>query len=495
MEITTRLPLLTRTSLAARSKLLSGIIRASTRLSDEKLVRAIRRLAGTNQFPMGQQFLEKALVSLKRALGRANPRCRSKLIENLIINEMVRGQTQRNWVTEQLGYEIPLLLVLSPTMRCPLRCYGCYSAEYARNSDLEYPVLDRLVSEAKSLGDYYMVVSGGEPFVYEGIFDLWRKHDDVYFQVYTSGVELDADNVARLAELGNVMPCISVEGFEEQTDRRRGQGHFQMLLKVFARLREAGVPFGFSATATRENNELITSDEFVRFYTEQGALLGWYFQYMPIGREPALDLLPTPAQRLSRYHRLQALRETHDLLLADFWNDGPLVGGCIAGGRRYLHINNAGDVEPCVFCQLTTDNIHDKTLLDVLQTSRLLAAIRKRQPYSDNYLRPCMIIDNPQVLQDVVEEARPRETCRGGALRLVRDLKPMLLDYAAQWQSLAEPLWQERYQELYREPIAEAHALAERHDRNHQRAEPVEPKVARRLATGASPPHPQRAGS
>jgi MoaA/NifB/PqqE/SkfB family radical SAM enzyme len=467
MDIRIRMPFPRRASVCAKSRLIAGIVRASSHFTDERLVRSVRGLAGQNQFPMGQQFLEKALVSLKRALRRANPRCRAKIIDNLIINEMVRGQAQRSWVSEQLGYEIPLLLVLSPTMRCPLRCYGCYSAEYARNSDLEYPVLDRIVSQAKELGAYFMVISGGEPFIYEGIYDLWRAHDDVFFQVYTSGVELDDHNVATLAKLGNVMPCISVEGFEAETDRRRGKGHFRMLLQAFARLRNAGIPFGVSATATRENNEIITSDEFVRFYAEQGALVGWYFQYMPIGREPIFDLLPTPAQRLSRYHRIQALRDRHDILLADFWNDGPLVGGCIAGGRRYLHINNAGDVEPCVFCQLSTDNIHDKSLLDILRVSPLLAAIRKRQPYADNYLRPCMILDNPDVLQAVVDEAKPHETCRGGALRLVRDLKPMLLEYADQWKGLAEPLWKERYKALYEKPMAEAHALAKSHDRHH----------------------------
>jgi MoaA/NifB/PqqE/SkfB family radical SAM enzyme len=470
MDIQPRLPFSKRTSLAAKSALLSGIVRASTHLPDETLVRAVRRLAGTNQFPMGQKFLEKALISLKRALGRANPRCRTKLIENLIINEMVRGQVQRNWITEQLGYEIPLLLVVSPTMRCPLRCYGCYSAEYARDSDLDYDTFDRVTGEAKSLGAYFMVVSGGEPFIYPRIYDLWHKHDDVWFQVYTSGVGLNDRNVARLATLGNVMPCISVEGLEDETDRRRGRGHFKRLLEAFARLRNAGIPFGFSATATRENNVLITSDEFVEFYAGQGALAGWYFQYMPIGREPALELVPTPEQRLARYHRLQELRDKHDILLADFWNDGPLVGGCIAGGRRYLHVNNKGDVEPCVFCQLSTDNLHDKSLLDVLRTSRLLAAIRKRQPYSDNYLRPCMIIDNPEVLQAVVDEANPRETCQGGALRLVRDLKPTMMSYASRWQALAEPVWREGYEALYRKPIAEAHALSESHDQRHPQA-------------------------
>jgi hypothetical protein len=134
MEIQTRLPLSKRTPLCAKTALLSGIIRASTHLPDAWLVHAVRRLAGSNQFPMGQNFLEKALVSFKRAMGRANPRCRAKLIENLILNQIVRGQAQRNWISEQLGYEIPLSLVVSPTMRCPLRCYGCYAAEYARKS-------------------------------------------------------------------------------------------------------------------------------------------------------------------------------------------------------------------------------------------------------------------------------------------------------------------------------------------------------------------------
>ncbi len=490
MNIELELPFAKRSSLGVKSALLSGIIRASTHVPDEWLLRAVRRLAGSNQFPMGQRFLEKALLSLKRALGQANPRCREKLIQNLIINEMVRGQTQRNWITEQLGYEIPLLLVVSPTMRCPLRCYGCYSAEYERDSDLDFQTFDRLLTEAESLGNYFIVVSGGEPFVYEGIYDIWRKHENIWFQVYTSAIALNQANVEKLARLGNVMPCISVEGFEEETDRRRGQGHFKRLLDAFARLREAGVPFGFSATATRENNEIVTSDEFVKFYAEQGALLGWYFQYMPIGREPVLDLMPTPAQRLHRLDRILELREKYDILLADFWNDGPLVGGCIAGGRRYLHINNAGDVEPCVFCQLSTDNVHDKSLIEVLATSRLLSSIRKRQPYSDNYLRPCMIIDNPEVLQAVIEEAEPRETCGGGALRLVRDLKPKLLTYADQWKALAEPVWQEKYEAMYRKPIAEAHVLSESHERQHRDVEAIPAAIEPTPAPRAAEPEP-----
>lgn len=441
MNLQDQLPWGRRLGIGATSVLVASVLRASAHVSDRTLVRAVRRLAGANHYPMGQQFLEKGLISLKHALLHANPKYRRGLIRNLVINEMVRGEAVRSRLTRELGFELPVLLVISPTMRCPLRCYGCYSAEYERSSDLDAAVFNRVLDEAKALGIYFIVVSGGEPFTYPGIHDIWKRHRDMWFQVYTSGVTLNQAGARRLAELGNVMPCISVEGFAEQTDRRRGAGHFKRLLGVFANLRAEGVPFGFSVTTTRDNNELATSDEFVRFYVDQGASLGWYFQYMPIGREPMLDLMPTPEQRLSRLHRLRELRKQCPLLLADFWNDGPLVGGCIAGGRRYLHINNAAEVEPCVFCQISTDSIREKSLLEILQTSRLLQAIRKRQPHSPNTLRPCMIIDHPDVLKDVIAEAQPHETCRGGAFRLVNDLLPSLRSYAARWKELADPAW------------------------------------------------------
>jgi MoaA/NifB/PqqE/SkfB family radical SAM enzyme len=454
-------------SIRAKSALIARLLAMSRSLSTDFVLRTMRRLAGRNRYPMGQRFIEKGLVSLKRAIAEANPRCRHKLIHNLVINHGVYGQAVRNWITRQIGHEIQSILVISPTMRCPLRCYGCYAAEYGRDSDLDYATFDRVLGEARAMGNYFIVISGGEPFMYKGLHDLWRKYDDVFFQVYTSGVTLDRHGAQRLAELGNVIPCLSVEGFEAQTDQRRGKGHFKRLLAAFANLREAGVPFGFSATATRDNNDLLMSDEFVRFYIEQGAVVGWYFQYMPIGRAPALELVPTPEQRLARLHRLQELRANYDVLIADFWNDGPLIGGCMAGARRYLHINNLGEVEPCVFCQLATDNVHDKSLLEIVRTSRLLSAIRRRQPYSDNLLRPCLMIDNPEALREVIAEANPRETCRGGARRLVTDLYPQIESYAGRWRELADVAWKELYAEQYQEAIAETHRATEDFARLH----------------------------
>jgi MoaA/NifB/PqqE/SkfB family radical SAM enzyme len=442
-----------------KSKVLSGLSTVYPYIPDQVLSKFVKIVAGENQFPAGQKFLEKVLFTFKRALTNSNPQNRKKIVESFFSNVCVKGQAQRSLVTSKVGFDIPVLLVISPTMRCPLRCYGCYAAQYEKEPELDFNVFDRLLTEAKSLGIYFFVISGGEPFVYPGIYDIFKKHNDAWFQVYTSGVTLNKENVTRLASLGNVMPCISVEGFEKEVNARRGEGHFKKVLSAFENLRDAGLFFGFSATATRNNNELIMSDEFIKFYIDQGTYLGWYFQYMPVGRDPDLNLIPTAEQRVYRFNRMLELRKKYNIALADFWNDGPLTGGCLAGSRRYLHINHKGNVEPCVFCQISVDSIYEKSLFEILQSSRLFKAIRKRQPYGENFLRPCIIIDHPEVLKEVVEEINPEQTCSEGALKLVTSLYPKLVENAQSYGKLADKIWEQHYKEIYKPVIARARKL------------------------------------
>jgi hypothetical protein len=205
--------------------------------------------------------------------------------------------------------------------------------------------------------------------------------------------------------LGNVAPGISVEGFEEHTDRRRGQGVYAKVMKAMDLLKAEGVIFGISVTYTRENIDLITTNEFVQYYIDKGAIFAWYFMFMPVGKDPILDLVPTPEQRVYCGDRIAELRKEHPLFMADFWNDGPAVGGCLAGGRQYLHVLNSGRIEPCVFAHFGVDNIREVSILDAVN-SPFFEAIRREFPYNDiaNLKRPCMIMDNPQVLRKVVDE-------------------------------------------------------------------------------------------
>jgi len=272
--------------------------------------------------------------------------------------------------------------------------------------------------------------------VHKDLLDIYEKHSDVGFQVYTHGGLLDEKTVERLAELGNVMPCISIEGYEEETDRRRGEGHFKKIMTAMDRLREAGVVFGFSATATRHNADVLVQDEFIEMLANKGATLGWYFTYIPIGREPDVSLMPTPEQRDHQRLRVSELRNKYPILLADFWNDGWLTNGCIAGGERYFHINANGDVEPCVFSHFAMDNIKDTSLAEALN-SPLFQKIRNMRPYCENPYRPCMLIDVPHVSRAAFSMPGVYPT-HAGAETLFTDLADDMDEYGAAYGKLAD---------------------------------------------------------
>jgi MoaA/NifB/PqqE/SkfB family radical SAM enzyme len=416
-------------------------------LSDEKLISIIKKRIDTEvPYPEGRDFITRMLIVAKDRLSKASKACRKHAIEAFIVNSQVKGAKVRESLKNKLGYWAPFFFVISPTMRCNLDCYGCYAGEYNKSgteTDLPWELLDSVLKQAKDMGIYFIVISGGEPFIYPHFWRMLEEHNDMYFQSYTNGTLIDENAAKRLGELGNLLPCISVEGFEEETDARRGEGHFKKIMKVFEDLRNEGVVFGYSATATRQNNELVASEEFIDFYVNQGCFIGWYFNYIPIGRKPSLELVPTPQQRIWRRQQLVKMRMEKDIVIADFWCDGTMCGGCIAGGRHYFHVNNHGDVEPCVFCHFAKDNIRDKSIEEILD-SDFFRSFRRRQPYTDNLLRPCAIIDNPEVLRNAVRENNAYPSHKG-AESIITEFAGELDKYAEEYAKVADKEWYENY--------------------------------------------------
>ena len=422
---------------------IKSVVKVLPKISDERWLSIVKGRVYKLKKREERDFLENLLVNLKKASTRMAPSVRNKVVMNLINNAMIQGQPKRKAFTEKYGITPPNHLVISPTMKCNLKCYGCYAWQYSKKEDLPYEVCNRIIDEANAIGIYFFVITGGEPFVWPQLYDFLSRHNDSFFQIYTNGTAIDDEVAKKLAELGNAIPCISVEGFEKETAARRGNETWGKIMNAMDALNRNGVLFGYSVTATRENNDLVVSDEFVDFFVSKGCFVGWYFNYIPIGREPNLDLMPTPEQRDYRRKRIIEIRKTKNIIVADFWNDGNLVNGCMAGGKNYLHINVNGDVEPCVFVHFAADNIKEKSLAEVI-TSPFFMAFRKRQPFNENHLRPCSIIDNPHVLRDIVAETGAYAT-HDGAETVVTDLAKQLDAYSCAYGKIADKVWNEEY--------------------------------------------------
>jgi MoaA/NifB/PqqE/SkfB family radical SAM enzyme len=379
-----------------------------------------------------------ALVLMRRAVSRLNPVCRDRFIENVIVNDLLRGQAKRNKLVEKSNLLAPITVLVSPTMRCNLSCEGCYASEYSPDQDLDPALLQRVIDEGNEMGVYLFTFLGGEPFFYPGLLELARTNPDSFFQIFTNGTLLTDNVIARMAKLGNVAPMLSIDGTAEFTDWRRGPGVHQRVMDAMDRLSKAGVLFGYSATVTSKNWQTLISDEFVDSIVAKGGALGWHFLYMPIGREPSIELMPTPAQREEFRQGIVRIRATKPLFAVDFWGDAPWVGGCIAG-RHYMHITSEGWVEPCIFTHFATDNIKNVSLVEAFN-SPYFRQIRRRQPYNDNLLRPCMWIDNPTCARDIMSVTGARPTHDGADSML--GLQEELDVYAAESGEILDPAWE-----------------------------------------------------
>ncbi len=368
-----------------------------------------------------------------------SPKARERFVECFIINTMLRGSQKRTDFTQREGVPTPFTILVSPTMRCNLRCEGCFAGEYDRSSDMDVATFQSIVDQANEMGVYLITVLGGEPFFRRDLLDFYGANPDVYFQIYTNGTLLDEATLDRLAELGNIAPMLSLEGPRELTDARRGPGAYDTIVAAMDGLRERGLVFGYSATVTRRNWRTLVGDAFVDEMVARGAALAWNFLYMPVGVDPDVDLMLTAAERNEFRKGILRVRSTKALFPVDFWGDAPYVGGCIAA-KHYIHINNDGWVEPCIFTHFATDNVHEVSLKEAFD-SPYFREIRRRQPYNHNLLMPCMLIDNPRVAREIMAETGARPTHRG-ADSLITTLVDRIDDYAGEVERVYAPVWE-----------------------------------------------------
>ncbi len=369
---------------------------------------------------------------------------RKKMFENFVINACLIGGKRQDKAKEKNECNIPWTILLDPTSACNLHCTGCWAADYGNTLKMDYDTLDSIIRQGKELGVYFYVYSGGEPLVRKrDIITLCEKHSDCAFLAFTNGTLIDEEFADEMLRVQNFVPAISVEGFEEETDSRRGNGTYQAVMRAMKILRDKKLVFGISSCYTSKNTEIIGSEEYFDDMIEKGAKFAWFFTYMPVGVDAVPELLATAQQREFMYRQIRAFRETKPIFTMDFWNDGEYVNGCIAGGRCYLHINANGDIEPCAFIHYADSNIHEKTLIEAFK-SPLFMQYHDNQPFNDNHLRPCPLLDNQGRLAEMVEKSKAKSTELQNPEN-VCNLTAKCEKAAEEWAPVAERLWHEAH--------------------------------------------------
>lgn len=262
----------------------------------------------------------------------------------------------------------------------------------------------RVIEEARELGISFVVLAGGEPFIRPELLDITRDFPQILFLVFTNGLLIDGELLGKLRRQRNVVPLISLEGYAEDTDGRRGEGVYQLLHRIIGRAKKKGIFFGASLTVTRPSFALLTSRQFIQDLVDLGCRFLLFIEYTPI-REGTEDWILSNEQRRQIMGLLHSFRSRWPALFISVPGDEEEIGGCLSAGRGFVHISAGGDVEPCPFAPYSDVNLNDVCLRDALQ-SRFLKAIRENHEQLHETEGGCALWVKRKWVQSLLREAR-----------------------------------------------------------------------------------------
>jgi len=293
----------------------------------------------------------------------------------------------------------PPFMFVALTNTCNLRCQGCWVEKEGTAHYLPEEDLDHLINSGKKRHAYYYTLLGGEPYMYKNIWDIFRRHKDCYFQTITNGMLFTEANVKRLKEVGNVTPLISIDGWKEQNDMRRGDGVFESADRGMDRLKKAGVIFGIATTTTGKNMDEVMSDEYVQHFINKGAMYIWYYVYRPVGNEPHTEYCMSREQIIEMRKRLLRLRRKHPIVIIDTYWTASGEAFCPAAMGLGFHIGPQGSIEPCPPLSFAREKLSDNNG-DVFKTINESEYLRGFQNFVKDRTKGCVILENPKELME-----------------------------------------------------------------------------------------------
>lgn len=331
--------------------------------------------------------------------GRSRPR--RMLFFLRVASRMWCAERRRGQRGRGVDGVIPFIVAISPTMRCNYDCKVCYSRGRSIEDELTTEELDALFTEAEALGVLAVVVTGGEPLLREDLMDLMARHRRLLFVPITNGSLMTPEVARGIVRSGNVFVLVSIEGFPDDTDERRGPGAHDAAVRAFEYLRDAQACFGFAATNTAANIDHLGTDAFIDRMVDLGCFVGFFSEYVPCDPSPRLDWVLDEAARAAFRRRVLDLRRCKRIMLIQFPQDEyGAENRCVAAGHMSIHINAQGDVEPCPFMPIARENIRRGGLMAACR-SPFMRAIRENPTLLRRQRMACSLFEHREEVAEL----------------------------------------------------------------------------------------------
>ncbi|MCD8372883.1 MAG: radical SAM protein [Clostridia bacterium] len=308
---------------------------------------------------------------------------------------------------EKQGEHIPPFLIASITSLCNLHCAGCYARENHICSDekaadqLTADDWTKIFKEANELGIGFILLAGGEPLMRRDILQKAAEFPEILFPVFTNGTFLNDDYISLFDKARNLIPIFSIEGEENKTDERRGNGVYESLTAAMDKIKENHLIFGASVTVTTSNLKEVVSDSFLTDLQDRGCKAVIYVEFVPV-TDDSRELAPQDEEREFLRNKLQELREKYtDMVFISFPGDEKTSGGCLAAGRGFFHINSHGGAEPCPFSPYSDINVKATSLREALH-SKLFIDLQSENLLLEDHAGGCVLFERREQIEKLI---------------------------------------------------------------------------------------------
>lgn len=352
----------------------------------------------------------------KRLLLETDKRLLWKLAWNMGFKGMLSVEKHKQRLRR--GEVFPPFLYVSIINSCNLRCQGCWVDVAAKQEAMTPEAFQRLVAEAREMGNVFFGIVGGEPFMHPRLFELLEPHPDCYFQVFTNGQFITDEKAKCLRKLGNVTPLISVEGNEIVSDQRRGRAKvFSKTMDGLKNCLKNKVFTGVCTSLCRTNFDDLLNERWLDRLIDMGVMYAWFHVYRPMGPDACHDLCLTPEQQLQARRFVVEMRAKKPIVIIDAYYDGEGQALCPAATGISHHINPWGDIEPCPIVQFTRESIHANGDARSLKEKFLRSAfLQDFRDLARSTTRGCIVLERPDLLKELVDRHQARDsTVRGTA--------------------------------------------------------------------------------
>ncbi len=211
---------------------------------------------------------------------------------------VIKNSIKKREDFENSSQHIPSFLICSITSACNLHCKGCYArangicSEDKNNAMLSDDDWSDIFEQARKLGILFCLLAGGEPLLRKGIIEKAADCKEIIFPIFTNGSLINDVYITVFNQNRNLVPILSIEGNQELTDLRRGNGTYNKLLDSMMALQKSKILFGVSITVTTKNLDEVTSETFINTLNDMGCRLVFFIEYVPIVSSTQ-DLAPT----------------------------------------------------------------------------------------------------------------------------------------------------------------------------------------------------------